>query len=592
MSSLVDSRISSQEFAGLRYGSFYGVGVARFFTPKGLKALTSTRRYCGVLICTCGVAAFFVAGLVAVSGNNVYSCIDILGAARLALSAQHALADGQFPLQFANDYAVALQPLFLYYTPVVFGLSAMIQMATGWDPYNSLLVVIGIIAAAATSGVYRIIRLLGGDKIAAGLASATLPFSPYFLTDVFARAALAELSAWALFPWVLFFFIKFCREPRALTGLSLILSSALFIMCHKIFLAWGAILLAVFGLSLFGWRRMFKLMPELCLCVLAALSLSAPYWLNAFIIAKSLNIGNTITAIVFPELTSNFRVFWPFSFTDPSIRELYRNFNLQLGPPTVAAMIVGLWYIREKRTVRAAWTATIVSTLFACSFFYASPIWSYFPTPLTAIQFPYRLLLFATTFGVILSGLVLSAFGRVYRPVAYAHSTLLTALLFGFWWVPSVSGRNVGNLANLTELNDGYFETGDPISTAQVTTIVDRDVVHSNGDKVTISTKFQHSGLGLLPVQYSRLLDATLNGQPAQIFNSRGLVAISVPAGPVEIKIHRVERIAFGASAIVGLGLIGILIVLLRLRPLNCDRSRKSQMRAGITAPNYISDAS
>jgi hypothetical protein len=112
-------------------------------------ALKSARPYYGVLIYACGVAAFLIFGLAAVSGKNVYSCLEIFAAARLALSAQHAFAAGQFPLQFANDYAVALQPLFLYYTPVVYGLSALIQMATGWDPYNSLLVVIGIIAAGA-----------------------------------------------------------------------------------------------------------------------------------------------------------------------------------------------------------------------------------------------------------------------------------------------------------------------------------------------------------------------------------------------------------------------------------------------------------
>jgi hypothetical protein len=262
---------------------------------------------------------------------------------------------------------------------------------------------------------------------------------------------------------------------------------------------------------------------------------------------------------------------------------------VQLGPPIVAAMIVGLWYIREKPAVRAAWTATVVSTLFACSFFFAPSIWNFLPTPLTAIQFPYRLLLFATTFGVILSGLVLSAFGRAFRPVAFAHCTLLAALLFGFWWVPSISDRNVRDLADLTELNDGYFETGGATSTAPVMTTIDRDLVHPDSETVAISTKLEHSGLVLLPVQYSRLLEATLNGQPAQIFNSKGLVAMNMPAGMVEIKIQRVERIGFGESAIAGLGLFGILIALLRLRPLNFDGSWKSQMRAGIIARNYKS---
>jgi hypothetical protein len=146
--------------------------------------------------------------------------------------------------------------------------------------------------------------------------------------------------------------------------------------------------------------------------------------------------------------------------------------------------------------------------------------------------------------------------------------------------------------ANLTEFNDGYFETGDTISTTQVTTMIDRDIVHPDGETVTISTKFEQPALGLLPVQYSRLLDATLNSQPARIFNSRGLVAIYLPAGMAEIKIRRVERVGFGVSTMAGLGLFGILISLLRLRPLYSDGSRKVLNVAGFGARNFISGAS
>jgi hypothetical protein len=90
-------------------------------------------RNLGVLICACGVLAFIIFGITPVSGRLFFNGGEVGPAIRLAMSAQHALESGHFPLQFANDYAIALQPLFLYYTPLAYGLSAIIQMTTGLD---------------------------------------------------------------------------------------------------------------------------------------------------------------------------------------------------------------------------------------------------------------------------------------------------------------------------------------------------------------------------------------------------------------------------------------------------------------------------
>src|SRR6202048_2485585 len=208
----------------------------------------------GLIICISGVGAFVVLNIVPVWGDYFFHCGELVYAARLAASAQHALLNGDFPLQYANDFDIALRPIFLYYTPTYYGIAGLTQIITGLEPYRVMLILIIVMALSATCGTYFTARLLGGGPVMSGLAATTLPISPYFMTDIFARGAFAELSAWAVFPWMTYCFIKFCCRPQMQSGLLFILTTGLLIICHKIFFPWAVIWLALLGLLLFAYR--------------------------------------------------------------------------------------------------------------------------------------------------------------------------------------------------------------------------------------------------------------------------------------------------------------------------------------------------
>jgi hypothetical protein len=522
----------------------------------------------GLIICFIGVGAFVVLNIVPVWGDYFFNCGELAHAARLAASAQHALLDGDFPLQYANDYDITLRPIFLYYTPTYYGIAGLTQIITGLEPYRVMLILITVMALSATCGTYFTTRLLGGGPVMSGLAAATLPISPYFMTDIFARGAFAELSAWAVFPWMTYCFIKFCCRPQMQSGLLFILTTGLLIICHKIFFPWAVIWLALLGLFLFGFRRMLALSPHFILCGSAALGLTAPYWANAMLLGTSLNVVNTFNDVAFWPLTANLSVFSPLSYLHPSLVGGYKNFNLQLGPLIVLSAVASLFYFRNSQ-IRALVLTTAVIALFVCSFFNAFTFWKYLPVSLLSIQFPYRLLMFATTFGTIAAGLVLTAVARDSRVYAYGTFCAALALLFAsFWWRADISHTHVSQFYNADFANGGvdYFENDGPKPAVLNQAPLPRSLINASGNSVTAAISTIHGGSVVLPVQYSRRLTTLINGKPSDISNSNGLVSIVLPAGTSNIYVRRDEPVGFATGLGIAVALIMALGFLLRRR--------------------------
>src|SRR5260370_1470166 len=480
----------------------------------------------GLIICFIGAGAFVVLNIVPVWGDYFFNCGELVYAARLAASAQHALLDGDFPLQYANDYDITLRPIFLYYTPTYYGIAGLTQIITGLEPYRVMLILIAVMALSATCGTYFTTRLLGGGPVMSGLAAAMLPISPYFMTDVFARGAFAVLSAWAVFPWMAYCFIKVCCRPQLQSGLLFILTTGLLIICLKIFFPWAVIWLALLGLFLFGFRRILALSPLFILCGSAALGLTAPYWANAMLLGTSLNIVN-MNDVAFWSLTANLGVFSPLSYLNPLVGG-YKHFNLQLGPLIVLSAVASLFYLRNDQ-IRALVLTTAVIALFVCSFFNAFPFWEYLPVALLSIQFPYRLLMFATTFGTIAAGLVLTAVARDSRVYPYGTFCAALALLFAsFWWRVDISHTHVSQFYNVDFANtgDAYFENDGPKPAVLNQAPLPPSLINSSPNGFTPPISTIHRPSSPLPVQYSRRLTTLINGKPIDISNSNGLVYV------------------------------------------------------------------
>jgi hypothetical protein len=519
----------------------------------------------GLAICLASVGIFAALNVAPLWGDHFFDCGESMYAARLAVSAQRALAAGEFPLRYANDFYVALRPVFLFYTPGYYGAAALTQLVTGLDPYLVSLILIVAIALSATYGTYFTTRLLGGSPVMSGLTAAVLPFSPYFMTDVFSRGAYAELSVWGIFPWMTFYFVEFCRKPRLLSGTLFIVASSLVIICHKIFFPWAVVWLGLLGLLLFGFRRILTLSPYLILCGLAALSFTAPYWANAMLLGDSLNIVRDASHdVLFGELTANVMVFSPLSYLHPSLAGI-KHFNLQLGPLIVLSAVSSLFYLRVV-PLRAMILTTLVVSLFVCSFFGAFDFWRRLPSFLLVIQFPYRLLLFATIFGTIASGLALTAVAR--ESWVYGYGTFSVALLLlsvSFWWRADISRCQVNrfNAVEFANTDAAYFENGGPKSVDENQTYLPRSSIKAVGSEVTSAISMDRAGSVVLPVQYSRRLTTRVDDKPSEISNASGLVSISLPAGTSNVYIRRDDPIGFltgfGFAAAFGVALAFLL---------------------------------
>ena len=72
-----------------------------------------------------------------------------------------------------------------------------------------------------------------------------------------------------------------------------------------------------------------------------------------------------------------------------------------------------------------------------------------------------------------------------------------------------------------------------------------------------------HSGMAILPIQYSRKLVTVLNGKPVELFNYKGLVSVALPDGLATLTIHRIESIGFAGSLASGILLVSLLIFIL-----------------------------
>jgi hypothetical protein len=191
---------------------------------------------------------------------------------------------------------------------------------------------------------------------------------------------------------------------------------------------------------------------------------------------------------------------------------------------------------------------TLVVSLFVCSFFGAFDFWRRLPSFLIIIQMPYRLLLFATIFGTIASGLALTAVARESWVYGYgAFSAALLLLFVSFWWRADISRCEVDrfNTVEFANTDAGYFENGGPKSVDVNQTYLPRSTINAAGNEVTAAISMDQPRSVVLPVQYSRRLTTLVDDKPHEISNASGLVSISLPAGTSNVSIRRDDPIGF-----------------------------------------------
>ncbi len=184
-------------------------------------------------------------------------------------------------------------PVFQYYAPLTYYLSAGFVRLFGLDALGSLRLLVILCLPIAGAGMYLFTRQYMG-KFGGILAALVYVYSPYIVfTQPVTRGAYPELLCCALFPWVIWRFTALVQNPRLsnIAWASLLLT--LLILSHNLlsvvfsalligWLLWGKLW------HLFGWHQFRTAIWALLL----GLGLSAFFWLPILLGRNDVHLAN------------------------------------------------------------------------------------------------------------------------------------------------------------------------------------------------------------------------------------------------------------------------------------------------------------
>jgi hypothetical protein len=363
---------------------------------------------------------------------------------------------------WAPDHAIGFgYPLWLVYAPLAYIVAELFHLlGAGFVVAVKLTWALGFLVGAA--GTYRLARRWWGP--AAGLiASLAYTYAPYHLVDIYVRAALAEFTALAVFPWALLAFAALWDDPRPRRAAAASLALGALLLSHSVALATFAPLLGGFllwqaaaswlerrttddggratnegglGSLVVGQRSAIWTGVALALGGLLAAIFLLPFLLERRYIAEASWLHDTYDfRLHFVYLSQFFSSFWGFGY---SIAGPADGMSFQLGLLQVIGAVVGAVgacanrksqiadgdvIVREARITHHAPRIThhairnpqslvpfLVAATLLCLFAMtpaARPIWERLPL-VGSIQFPWRLLGLTTVTLALLCGAAVS----------------------------------------------------------------------------------------------------------------------------------------------------------------------------------------
>lgn len=145
-------------------------------------------------------------------------------------------------------------PLFNYYAPASYYLVIALHWL-GLDFYYAFVAALGLIVLLAGWGMYQWASDLFGARLPALVAAVAYLYTPYLLTNVFIRGAIAEAAAQALLPWIFWSARRLFYSPEPVRlVLPLALSLGTLAVTHNITLLFTPAVLMGYLLWLW-WQR-------------------------------------------------------------------------------------------------------------------------------------------------------------------------------------------------------------------------------------------------------------------------------------------------------------------------------------------------
>ncbi|MEZ4719864.1 MAG: 6-pyruvoyl-tetrahydropterin synthase-related protein [Caldilineaceae bacterium] len=171
-------------------------------------------------------------------------------------------------------------PLFQFYPPLASYLGWALTLP-GLDSVGALKLLMALALTVGSLGVYVYARFLFQHRLAALVSGLLYLLSPYLLTVIFERGAVAESLAWGIFPWLIWALHACYAHGRRRHGLVLALTVALMMAAHiatAMVLVPGA---ALFITALALWEGQPGRLKPVAAALALGLGMSAFYWLPA-----------------------------------------------------------------------------------------------------------------------------------------------------------------------------------------------------------------------------------------------------------------------------------------------------------------------
>lgn len=352
---------------------------------------------------------------------------DLAKHGALAINFWEALKQGQLLPRLQPGGEPADMPVFQYYG-FFEGLAALSFLALGLSGLQAMTLALILLRWMAFGVLYVTCRLLKARPASSALAGFGYLLSPYLISNVLGRFAIAEVHAHNLLPCCLLAWALILRRRHAAGVIVLALTVCALALAHNVFLLYAMPFIGVLILSSGGWR------PALALSLgaVTGILIAGIQWCPVLISSKDLVIQFAARATPFERarlvsLTGLWGWLRPYCILEaptPDGRSCYFFTYPWWTLPAVAGLLVRCIHKKSRGFTISLLICTVLFFLLS-----APPVnfWAALPAPFAAVQFPYRLIAFVALTAAV--GLALTFPALSWRTIA----ALLPVMIASQW---------------------------------------------------------------------------------------------------------------------------------------------------------------
>ena len=330
---------------------------------------------------------------------------DLAKHVAMALNFAAAVDDGQLlPRLQINHPQVPDIPIFQYYGFMT-GMSAYPFLKCGLNGIQAVAASVVFLRAVSLLVLYAAARRLGLSQPAAWLAMVLFALEPYSISNLYGRVAISEYHAHSLLPALLWGY-ALLQTGRYKTGfMVIVLTCVLLALAHNIFFLYGS---AFFVLLITASFLSVRIRVHAAFALLTAVLIATFQWLPAFLSTSDLNINFFLKNPHYNGyLTDGSGLIGNYQPLGQHGGEIRYFFTYSWWT------LIGLFGVLFFLPVRGARLSLgLVGTLFLVISLGWFDVWSLLPRFTHALQFPYRLIPFASMVGCLGTAAMLDRLSR------------------------------------------------------------------------------------------------------------------------------------------------------------------------------------